>query len=181
MRLKPIQLRCRAAVRWPADASLGPAAHGTTKSWQSHRDLAKQRRDRVLSIVFDPTNAPAVWASRPPSSMIFGLRGDDRLLSTSQQLLRLGQGQTEIGDIADTVRPADLHHVGAPRLAVSTQLHQPHDPDHPPIPSQSTDAEDAPPAPPPPVLRRSRRRRLRPGRAPGRGAGPGHDHRALRW
>jgi hypothetical protein len=27
MRLKPIQLRCRAAVRWPADASLGPGQH----------------------------------------------------------------------------------------------------------------------------------------------------------
>ncbi len=32
MRLKPVQLRCRPASRWPANASLDPATCGTTKA-----------------------------------------------------------------------------------------------------------------------------------------------------
>jgi hypothetical protein len=67
----------------------------------------------MLPMVLDPTNAAAARASRPLSGMVFGLRGDDLLLGTGQQPLRLGQGQTQVGDITDTVRPADLPQVGA--------------------------------------------------------------------
>ena len=31
IRLKPVQLRCRPAMRWPSNASLDPAARGTAK------------------------------------------------------------------------------------------------------------------------------------------------------
>jgi hypothetical protein len=42
-----------------------------------------------------------------------GLRGDDLPLHASQELLALGQGQTQAGQIGEVVRPGDLHDVGA--------------------------------------------------------------------
>ena len=54
---KLIQLRCRSAMRWPADANLDGATRGTAKSGKSDRDLAEKRRYRVISVVLHAANA----------------------------------------------------------------------------------------------------------------------------
>jgi hypothetical protein len=114
------------------------------------------QRSRGNRFVTWPNSAAsAARAGRPLNGMDFGLRGDDRLLGTVQQPLRLGLGQTEIGGLADTVRPADLHHVRAPRFATSTQHCNLMIQITSSIPSQITDPEDAPLMPPPPILRQS--------------------------
>src|SRR5208283_4630155 len=48
MRLKLIQLRRRAAIRWPTMAGFVAAAPGTAKAGKPHRDLAEKRRDRMV-------------------------------------------------------------------------------------------------------------------------------------
>jgi hypothetical protein len=59
-----------------------------------------------------------------------GLRGDDLLLHASQELLALGQGQTQAGQIGQIVGPGDLHDLGAVFFARSSDAHQLHDPGH---------------------------------------------------
>ena len=51
MRLKPLQLRCRSAMRWPAHATLDPATRGAAKSRKPHRDMAEKRRYRMVPVV----------------------------------------------------------------------------------------------------------------------------------
>lgn len=141
MRLKLIQLRCRPAMRWPADASLDPATTGTAKSREPHRDQAEKRRYRMVPIVLHVANAATTWATRPPNGVLPGLCGDDLLLEAGQQQLRFAQGQTEIGDIAEIIRPVDLHDVRAQPLALSPGFHHPHNPGHASTPSQRTGAK----------------------------------------
>ena len=50
--------------------------------------------------VLDLTPTAAGRAVRPQNRMIVGLRGDHRLLHPRQKLLRLGQRQAQIRDIA---------------------------------------------------------------------------------
>src|SRR6266567_8661198 len=64
------------------------------------------------------------------------LCGGDLLLKTRQKLLRLGQSQTQIGDIAKTIRPVDLHYVGTAGLAIHPRSNQPQNPSHPRSPSR---------------------------------------------
>lgn len=130
MRLKPIQLRCRPAMRWPADASLDPATRGTAKSRKPHRDQAEKRRHATIPVVLHPTNVTAAWARRPPSGMVPGLSGDDLLLDARQQPLRLGQSQTQIGDIPEIVGPVDLHDIHARPITLSPGFHHLHNPRH---------------------------------------------------
>ena len=113
MRPKPVQFRCRPAMRWPVDARLDPAARGTTKSGQPHRHLTKQRRDRVIPIIFHAANIFAAGANWPPDRVFPRLRGGDLALNPRQQLFRFREGQSQIGDIAEVIRPADLHDVHA--------------------------------------------------------------------
>src|ERR1700686_3978466 len=54
----------------------------------------------------------------------------DLLLELRQQLLRLAQSQTQIGDIAEIVGAVDFHDVQGPPLAFGADLHQPYDPRH---------------------------------------------------
>jgi hypothetical protein len=51
--------------------------------------------------------------------MIAGLRGHDRPVDTGQQLLGLGQRQSQVHDVVQGVGPADLHHVDAVSLAMA--------------------------------------------------------------
>src|SRR5689334_10244094 len=92
--------------------------------------MAKKRRYRMVPVVLHTAYAAAVAASRPPNSMVPGLCGDDLLLETCQQQLRFGQGQTQIGDIAEIIGPVDLNDVCRLPLALSADLHQPHNPGH---------------------------------------------------
>jgi hypothetical protein len=56
--------------------------------------------------------------------VLAGLRGNERLLKLSQQLFRLGQRQTQVGDITKTIRPVDLHHVETSRPTVNLRPNQ---------------------------------------------------------
>jgi hypothetical protein len=62
--------------------------------------------------------------------MVIGLTGNHRSLNARQQPLRLGQGQTQVRDLAETFRPADFHQVRTPRLGIAACLDQPQHPPH---------------------------------------------------
>jgi hypothetical protein len=63
--------------------------------------------------------------------MIPRLGGYDLALDGGQQLLRFGQAQAQIGDVAQVIRHRDLDHVRAPMIATVARFHQPHNPGHP--------------------------------------------------
>ena len=71
----------------------------------------------MVPVVLHPANAAAARAVRPPNRLLPGLRGDDLLLNTRQQPLRLGQGQSQVGDIGDITRTIDLQDVRVRPLA----------------------------------------------------------------
>jgi hypothetical protein len=75
-------------------------------------------------------------AVRPQHRVVVGLRGDDLLLNLRQQMLPLGQCQTQLGDIHKTIRPDQLHDVYAQRLTVDPSSNQPQNPPHPRSPSR---------------------------------------------
>jgi DDE domain len=58
-----------------------------------------------------------------------------------QYPLPVGHGQTQIGDIVETIRSVDRHDVGKRLVPVRFDLHQPHNPSHASTPGQITDAE----------------------------------------
>jgi hypothetical protein len=106
-------------MRWPVDASLDPATYGTAKAGKPQRDLTEKRGYHVAPIVLHVADATAVWANWASNGVVPGLHSDDLLLEACQQPLRFGQGQAEIGDIAEIIRPIDLHDVCARCLALS--------------------------------------------------------------
>jgi len=141
MRLKPAQLRRRPAMRWPANASLDPSARGTAKPGKPWRDLAEQRRHRMVPVVLHMANTVTARAFRPPNGMAPSLRSDDLPLNARQQLLRFGQGQTQVGDVNEIIGPTDLQDVRARPLALSPDLHQPQNPGHASTLGQRTNAK----------------------------------------
>jgi hypothetical protein len=58
---------------------------------------------------------------RPACSLHLG--GDDLLLEPRQQSLRLFQPHTQIGDVAEIIRPVDVHDVQGPPFAFGADLH----------------------------------------------------------
>jgi hypothetical protein len=58
-------------------------------------------------------------AVRPKHRVVVRLRSDDILLNALQQLLRFGQRQPQVGELAKTIRPADLHHVETSGLTIN--------------------------------------------------------------
>src|SRR6202041_3274073 len=98
------------------------------------RDLTEQRRDRMVPVNLHVANTIAARAIWPRDDVVPRLRGGDLALHICQQLLRLGQGQPQIGDIAKAIRPADLHEVRAWILTLGAGLHQPQNPCHAPTP-----------------------------------------------
>ena len=93
MRLKLIQLRRRAAMRWPTMAGFIAAAPATAKARKPYRDLAEKRRDRMAPVILYSANLVTASAVRPPNGVALGLRRDDLLLEAGQQQLPFGQGQ----------------------------------------------------------------------------------------
>ena len=83
----------------------------------------------------------AARAGRPPSSVVPGLPGDDRLLEACQQQLGIGQGQTQIGDIAEIGGPDDLHDIRTLSLTFSAGIHHPHNPGHASTPGHRPDVK----------------------------------------
>src|SRR3954453_4288729 len=88
-------------------ASFVSTASSTAKSGQPHPDLAEQCRDRMIPIVLHATNEATASAIRSPNGVVPGLRGNDLLLETRQQPLPFGQGQPQIGDLNQIIRPGD--------------------------------------------------------------------------
>ena len=112
-----IQLRRRSTMRWPSDTGLDVTAADATKSRQSYRHLAEWCREQMASPVVDVTPITTRRTFWPSSRKISRLRGDNRLLHARQKLLRLGQGQPQIGHVARPIGPAHLHYgSGANRL-----------------------------------------------------------------
>ncbi len=103
----------------------------------------------MVPVVLHTANAVTARALRPPNRMAPSLRGDDLPLNARQQQLRFGQGQTQIGNIAEIIGPSDLQNVRAWPLALSPDLHQPQHPSHASTLGQRTNAKipDRPPHP----------------------------------
>jgi hypothetical protein len=59
-----------------------------------------------------------------------GLRDDDLPLDAGQELLALGQAQTQGAQIGKGVGPGDPNDIGAVFFALSSDADQPHDPGH---------------------------------------------------
>ena len=133
-----------------------PAAPGTAKSRKPHRDLAEKRRHRVVPVILHTADAPTASAIRPPNGVAPGLRGNDLLLEACQQQLPFGQGQTQIGDIAEIIRSVDLHNVDALLFTVIPGFHQPQSKPRVHLRSDNR-RQNTPPAIAPPNLRRSHR------------------------
>ena len=128
-------------MRWPANARLDPAARGAAKPRKPHRDLAEQHRQRMVPIILHTADPATARAFRSLNRVVPGLRGDDLPLNTCQQPLRLGQGQTQTGDVAEIAGPVDLQEVRARPFALSPGLHQPQHPAHASILGQRTGAK----------------------------------------
>jgi hypothetical protein len=124
-------LRGRPAVRWPADASLSTTTPSTQKPGEPYPHLAEQCGNPVRPPVFHMAPPAAGTAVRPQHRVVVGLRGDDLLLNLRQQLLPLGQCQTELGDIDKTIGPDELHDVDAQGLTVDPSSNQPQNSPHP--------------------------------------------------
>ena len=73
-------------------------------------------------------------ANRPPDRVLPRLRGGDLALNPREQLLRFREGQSQIGDIAEVIRLADLHDVHAGALVPGCRQLQ--NPLHAPPPVQ---------------------------------------------
>ncbi len=63
-------------------------------------------------------------AGRAKHRVMVGLRSNNLLLNLRQQQFRFGQCQTQLGDLTEAIRPADLHHVETSRLTVSPGSNQ---------------------------------------------------------
>jgi hypothetical protein len=113
---EPVQFQCRAAIRRSIYACLDAAARGTAKPRQPQWHLSEQCRDRMVTIFFHPANPIAAGANRPPDRVLPRLRGGDLALNPREQLFRFREGQSQIGDIAEVIRLADLHDVHAGTL-----------------------------------------------------------------
>ncbi|GAC1650132.1 MAG: hypothetical protein NVS4B6_25540 [Mycobacterium sp.] len=99
------------------------------------------RRYRMVPVIFHMTAATTPPASRPPSRVTPGLRGNDFLLQACQQPLPVGHGQTQVSDIVKIIRPVDRHDVGEPLFTVNPDFHQPHNPNHASTPDQTIDTK----------------------------------------
>ena len=121
-------------MRRPIDVCLDAAARGTAKPRQPQCHLSEQRRDRVVTIIFHPANPIAAGANRPPDRVLPRLRGGDLALNPREQLFSFREGQSQIGDIAEVIRLADLHDVHAGTLVPGCRQLQ--NPLHAPPPVQ---------------------------------------------
>src|SRR3954470_23882462 len=126
---------------WPTMTGFVTAAPGTAKAGKPQRNLAEQRRNRVVSVVLHMANSATASASRPSKGVAPGLRGNDLLVEARQQPLPFGQGQPQAGDLTEIIRSVDRHDVNRLVLTVSREFHQPHNPRHASTSDQRTDAK----------------------------------------
>src|SRR5689334_21060350 len=95
----------------------------------------------MIPIVLHTTNRATAAAIRSANGMVPGLRGNDLLLESRQQPLPFGQGQPQMGDLSQIIRPGNRRNVDGLFLTVSLDFHQPHNPSHALTPDQRPDAK----------------------------------------
>jgi hypothetical protein len=108
--LQLVQLRGRPTARWPTETGSATTAASAQEPRKPQSHLAEQR--------CNPVWLPAV---RPNRRRGGGLIGDNLVLNLHQQLLRFGQRQTQVGDVAKTIRPGDRHHLVTPGSTINPQ------------------------------------------------------------
>src|SRR4051812_24410743 len=84
----------------------------------------------MVTVVLDPASRAAAAARRTVHGMDPGLRGNDLPLDAGQELLALGQTQTQGAQIGKGIRLGNPHDIGAVFFALSSDTDQPHDPGH---------------------------------------------------
>jgi hypothetical protein len=119
-----------------ANARFGAIADYAQKPGKPHRHFAEQRRDAVPPPILQVASSAAGPATRPQLPTAVDLPGNDRSLNARQQLLRFGQGQTQVRDIAKTFRPTDFYQISAQAARVILGRNQPQHPSHPRSPSR---------------------------------------------
>src|SRR4051794_2531571 len=117
-------------MRRPPQACFGHTASNTAVAGQPDGDLAEQRGDRVLTIILDPAGRATAAARRTARGVQPRLRSHELLLDASQELLTLGQGQAQGGQIREVVRSGDPHNLRAAFAARGPDAYQLHDPGH---------------------------------------------------
>src|SRR5271163_1575488 len=88
----------------------------------------------MVAVILHVANTIAARATWAPDDVVPRLRSGDLALHICQQLLGLGQGQPQFGDIAKAIRPADLHEIRAWILTLGASFNQPQNPCHAPTP-----------------------------------------------
>ncbi len=109
-------------MRQPSHTSVDCAAPSTAKTGEWHCDLAEMRRYGMVPVVLHMTNATTASALWPPNRVAPGLRGNDLLLEACKHPFPVGHGQTQIGDIVETIRSVDRHDVGKRLVTISADL-----------------------------------------------------------
>src|SRR3954452_19918340 len=112
------------------------ATAGAAKSREAHRHRPKPRRHSMKPPVLDMTRLTARRAIRTQDRMVVGLYGDHHSLQAREDLLRLGQCQPQLRNIAEVTKRLDIHHVDYPRRTINPGFDQAQDPPHPQTPSQ---------------------------------------------
>src|SRR3954447_12107522 len=84
----------------------------------------------MVAVVLDPAGRAAAAALRTVHGMGPGLRGNNLPLDAGQELLALGQTQTQGAQIGKGIRLGNPHDIGAVFFALSSDTDQPHDPGH---------------------------------------------------
>jgi hypothetical protein len=118
---------------------------GASKPRKPHSHFAKQRRDTVSPPVLQVASSAAGRAARPQLPVAVDPPGNHRSLNARQKLLRFGQGQSQVRNIAKTFRPADLYQIGAQAAGVILCRNQPQHPSHPRSPSRLSTRPIVPP------------------------------------
>src|SRR3954449_8026350 len=109
----------------------------------------------MVTVVLDPAGRAAAAARRTVHGMDPGLRSDDLPLDAGQELLALGQAQTQGAQIGKSVGLGNPHDIGAVFFALSSDADQPHDPGHVASTSAGIQAENTSSGLAPPISRQS--------------------------
>jgi hypothetical protein len=76
----------------------------------------------VVAVVLDPAGRDAAAALRTRRGVGPRLRGDDLSLDASHELLALGHGPAQGGQVGEVVGPGDRHDVAAVFLALGPEI-----------------------------------------------------------
>ena len=103
----------------------------------------------MVPVVLQVANTIAARAIWPPDNVVPRLRDGDLTLHIRRRLLRLGQGQPQIRDIAKAIGPADLPEARAEIPTLGAGLDQRQNPCHAPTPGPKSGAKLPNPSRPP--------------------------------